>query len=176
MADPGLVALMPSASEAERTEVEARCVLREVAAGEVVVREGDASSMLALVRSGRLAVSTIRGEVTVALADVDAGDWTGEVALLDPGPAAVTLTGAEATTLLTLDANGLARLATECPVAASALLAGLSGRLAQRLRTASIPSLTAGAEGAVRADEPAPPPPAKGWVAELIGRLFGGAA
>lgn len=171
----GLKELVPGASDAEREAVEARLSHQEVAAGDVVVRAGETKTMLCYVESGRLSVAVDKDGTTIALPDVQAGDWTGGAALLAPGPASATLTAAEPTVLRTLDEPAFEALLAENPVAGSALISGLSVRLARRLRTATIPSIVED-EGGLRAEEAEAPEPEAGWVAKLFGRLLGGAS
>lgn len=72
----------------------------DVAAGEVVVREGDAGRDFFVVGSGRLAV-TVAGEPRP---DLGAGGWFGEVALLNDVPRTATVVAAEPARLLRVSA------------------------------------------------------------------------
>ncbi|MEQ8280902.1 MAG: cyclic nucleotide-binding domain-containing protein [Deltaproteobacteria bacterium] len=168
--------LLPNASGAERDAVAASLTRQTFAAGAVVVAANADTSMLCLVESGRLTVSLEREGRTVVLPPVEPGDWVGEVDLLQPGPSTTTLTAEADTALWTLDAAGLEALMTDNPVAASALLTGLSARLAARLRTARLPTLGVGEDGAVHVEAPADEAPSEGWVTRLFGRLLGGAS
>ncbi len=173
---PGLERLMPDASAEEREAVASRLVRRAYSAGDVVVAANANHAQLCVVESGRVGVAIERDGQTIALPPVLEGGWIGEVDLLQPGPATTTLTADVDTVLWTLDDAALEALLTETPVAGSALLTQLTRRLAARLRTATLPSVAVGADGALHAEEPAPAAaPEGGWVTRLFGRLLGGA-
>lgn len=72
----------------------------DVAAGEVVVREGDAGRDFFVVGSGQLAVS-VAGDARPSL---EAGGWFGEVALLNDVPRTATVTATEPSRLLRVHA------------------------------------------------------------------------
>ncbi len=71
-------------------------------AGEVVFREGDTGDRFYLIESGRLAVTRkVRGE-TVQLSQRGAGEYFGEIALLEGGQRSATLTAQSDARLLSL--------------------------------------------------------------------------
>jgi CRP-like cAMP-binding protein len=77
---------------------------RQAEPGEVVLREGEVGHELYLVVSGKVRVQ--RGEQV--LAELGPRAVIGELAALDPGPRAATVTAIEPTLLLSLDHTDLA--------------------------------------------------------------------
>ena len=88
----------------------------KVAAGSVVVREGEPGDSLFLIASGRLRVSTKsdKGE-EIILAELGPGDFFGEVALLTRRPRTATVTAVTESELLRVDQANLARLRQRHP-------------------------------------------------------------
>ena len=74
-------------------------VRKEVAAGEVVIREGDPGDLFYIVESGRCTAS-FQGQV---LSSQGPGEPFGEIALLRDVPRTATVVADEATVLLTLE-------------------------------------------------------------------------
>jgi CRP-like cAMP-binding protein len=92
--------------------------------------EGEAAYLL-LVLSGEVSVEA--GDHN-PIAVVGPGAILGEMALLDGGPRAATCTAVGAVQAAALSRRALERLIESQPQAAARLLAGLSQRLAERLR------------------------------------------
>lgn len=72
----------------------------EVAAGDVIVREGDESDLFYVIESGRVQVTAADGHV---LREEAAGDYFGEIGLLRDVPRTATITAMEPTVLLALE-------------------------------------------------------------------------
>jgi CRP-like cAMP-binding protein len=72
----------------------------EVAAGDVIVREGDESDLFYVIESGRVEVTAADGHV---LREEGPGDYFGEIGLLRDVPRTATITALEPTVLLALE-------------------------------------------------------------------------
>jgi MFS family permease len=72
----------------------------EVPAGEIIVREGDASDLFYVIDSGRVQVTAADGQV---LREEGPGDYFGEIGLLRDVPRTATITALEPTVLLALE-------------------------------------------------------------------------
>jgi MFS family permease len=72
----------------------------EVPAGEVIVREGDASDLFYVIESGRVQVTAADGQV---LREEGPGDYFGEIGLLRDVPRTATITAMEPTVLMALE-------------------------------------------------------------------------
>ena len=75
---------------------------KHVAAGDVVIREGDDTGDLFFVVEGRLTTSLQGNNETVVMGTVKPGDSFCKASLLDPGPAPMTVTADEDSDLLIL--------------------------------------------------------------------------
>jgi CRP-like cAMP-binding protein len=103
---------------------------RRFAAREVIVERGEPGDSLYIVLSGRLnVVLTGSDGREVILSHVRAGDFFGEVALLDGGPRSGTVVGVEAGELLELGRDGFLRLLDREPRVAARLYRELCARL-----------------------------------------------
>lgn len=93
--------------------------------GEVVVREGEAGHELYVLVDGTAAVT--RGGSLVAM--LDAGQWFGELAVLDGTPRGATVTMTTPGRLLVVQQRHLFGLLETAPAVARRLLVGLARRL-----------------------------------------------
>ncbi len=73
---------------------------KELNAGEILLKEGDAGEAVYLVTKGRLVARAVIGGETVELSALARGDVLGEVAFLNHVPRTATVTAAEPSTLL----------------------------------------------------------------------------
>ena len=96
-----------------------------VAAGQVLVREGDRGHEFYVVLSGEVAV-TVGDQEVARLGD---GDFFGELALLDPAPRDATVTAVGPCEVLVISDTRFAPLLEEVPQLAQKVLAGLARRL-----------------------------------------------
>jgi len=100
---------------------------QDVAAGTVLCQQGDPGHEFFVVRDGRVRVDRDGQPVAV----LGAGDWFGELALLDRAPRSATVTATEATTVLVIGEADFTVLIDEVPALAHHLLAHLASRLRQ---------------------------------------------
>lgn len=102
-------------SREDRREVMARFRTREIAAGEVVIREGEPSDGLYVVLDGALRVRHRRGVEGVDVAELREADVFGEISCLRKIPANATVTARRAGTLLRLPRAGFDELVLSHP-------------------------------------------------------------
>ena len=103
---------------------------RHFAAGDVIMRQGDASDALHVVTRGRVRVEREQPAKTpLLLAELGPGDVIGEMGLLDGGPRSATVTAVEDTDTLELHATVMAVVVMQFPQISAALLRTLSRRL-----------------------------------------------
>ena len=79
---------------------------RRYKAGEVIFREGDEADGLYLIRSGSVVVSRTSGGEECILSYVAAGNYVGEMALVNNAPRSANITAAVMTEVLVLSAQG----------------------------------------------------------------------
>ena len=116
-------------------------IARVAAAGEVesynpneqIVVEGSLGDALFLILSGQVAVH--RGPQTFAT--LGAGDFFGEMSLVEPAPRSATVTSMQATFLFRLPHDSLRDLIASDPHASSVLLVQVVKTLSERLRRAN---------------------------------------
>jgi len=105
-----------------------------IAAGTRLIAGNDPCSTLYLIWEGSLSISLKNGDAGMVIGHAGPGEWMGEVALLDPAPAIMSVSAARDTTLLALSHEQFEALRKAHPKAASALLHALSMGMAERLR------------------------------------------
>ena len=94
--------LLDDLSDEEFTELAAGFESREYEEGEAIVAEGDEGDSMFVVTSGRVTVSTSKGDDQVELATLGPGDFFGEAALLSGRPRTATIRANSATDCLEL--------------------------------------------------------------------------
>ncbi len=111
---------------------------RQVAAGEVLWREGDADEGEVFILSGRLEAKkqTEFAGKEVVVGVFSAGTLVGELSFLDGRPRAVTVVALEDAELLLLSRDNFERLLREHPDQGVALLKGMLLAVSTRLRKA----------------------------------------
>ena len=108
--------------------------LRSYKAGEVIFHEGDPADGLYLLRRGSVTISRQIGGVEAFVAYLPAGDYFGELALLDSAPRSATATANVMSEALVLKREGVtARLAAETQFA-TVLREKTQGRAEQNIR------------------------------------------
>ncbi len=100
----------------------------EYAAGEVLVRQGEAGETLLVLVEGRAEVDQ-DGNV---IRDLEAGDFLGEISLIDGGPRTATVTAIDPIRALVIDRAGFDRLMNEHPAVRLGLVMALTDRLRHR--------------------------------------------
>ena len=102
-------------------------------ANEAIVAEGSLGDALFLILSGDVAVH--RGAQTFAT--LNAGEFFGEMSLVEPAPRSATVTSMSATFLFRLPHDSLRALMADEPEAANVLLVQIVKTLSERLRRAN---------------------------------------
>lgn len=124
------LAKVPIFAACSRQELEAiarRATDVTLPAGEVVVAEGRAGYEFLVIVEGEVAVT--RGDREVAR--LGAGDFFGELSLLDRGPRTATVTTVTDVEAIVLSAQEFDAFLEEAPSVARAILAGAARRLRQ---------------------------------------------
>lgn len=126
-------ALLEGVPEEVRRRVLAGARLRRFARGEVVFHEGDPGDTLHLIAKGHVAVrtTTALGD-TATLAVLGAGDFFGELALLEERPRTASIVALEKTETLALHRDDFDKIASDHP-SVHAFLAQVLGAQVRRL-------------------------------------------
>ncbi len=120
--------LFSATSEGAIEELADTAKPEQVLAGRPVVTEGEAADDFYVVVSGRVGVTSHGEGQDVQLADLEAGDYFGEIGLIEQIPRTATVTALADTDLLRIDGTALIGALTET-APSSALLDGASSRL-----------------------------------------------
>ncbi|MEP6769345.1 MAG: mechanosensitive ion channel family protein [Acidobacteriota bacterium] len=149
-------------SDAERARIAEGAIERRYAPGEIVVREGDQTSSMFIVASGRLGVS-IHGAAgdTRHLAVLEAGSAFGEISLLTGEPRTATVRALSETVLVEIEKKTIEPILRQNP----SLCGALDAVIAERRRGAAS-AFDAAREEADRA-------PGRIALADRIVRFFG---
>ncbi len=103
--------------------------------GQVLFRQGQAGEIMAVVTRGLLAVSIIDDKKRrTVLGSLGPGDVVGELAVLDPGPRAATVTALEPSKVYCFSRKKLLGLRNKGPSVAMSMVEGILGQVAQRIR------------------------------------------
>jgi CRP/FNR family transcriptional regulator, cyclic AMP receptor protein len=105
--------------------------------GETIVRQDDAGDCMFLVVAGRVDVIHRRNQKRFKLATLGAGDFFGEISLVDKGPRSADVEAAEDCTLLRVPQSVINALAGVYPAAAFKLLVAIGRVLVSRMRGAN---------------------------------------
>ncbi|MGZ5428615.1 MAG: cyclic nucleotide-binding domain-containing protein [Thermoanaerobaculia bacterium] len=125
-------------------------------AGASVIKEGESGHEMFVVESGSVEVFRGRGPKERRLSLLEAGDFFGEMALLDDQPRSASARAATDCRLLVIDATTLDEMLRHHPEVAVRMLRNL----ASRLRAESARADRAGAAQGAASAEPAPAPKA----------------
>jgi CRP-like cAMP-binding protein len=138
---------------------------RDLAPGDVVMRYGELADSLYLVVDGELVATSGEPDALVTLGPVTAGQWLGEINVIDGGPATATVTATTPAVILGLDRATLSRFQADEPKAFSMLLSRTCRDLAARMRRST--------EVLNATLVPTEPHERQGFVARLLGLLIG---
>jgi CRP-like cAMP-binding protein len=171
--DRAIEALATHMDAAQRAKLLAVLTPRDVAAGAVIAREGEAAGRLEVIVRGTVVVTLRDAEGHVLeVAKLGPGRAFGEPSLLEGLPAGATATAETAARVLSLSQSSFAELRAREPRVASLLLRALIEDLAERVRTASTAIERDGeALRLARTNDKS-----KGFVARTLARLFGSKA
>ena len=105
-------------------------IVREASfpAGASLVKEGEPGESFMIIREGAATVD----QGGRRLRELGAGDFLGEIALIDGGPRTASVTASDPVTALVIDRVGFQRLMSEFPVIRFDLVSALTQRLRQR--------------------------------------------
>jgi len=103
--------------------------------GQILFRQGQAGEVMAVVTRGLLAVSLVdeKGTRTV-LGSLGPGDVVGELAVMDPGARAATVTALKPSAVYCFSRKKLQGLRRKGPAVAMAMVGGILEQVAQRIR------------------------------------------
>ena len=99
-----------------------------------IVRQGDHGDAMYLLLEGEVRALAIVDGKESTLAAMKAGEWFGEISLLDQGPRSVDIIADQDSVLLRLSSTAFERLLAEAPALAMPLLLALSRTAVDRLR------------------------------------------
>jgi hypothetical protein len=128
----------------------------EVKRGEVILVEGDTGKEMYIIEEGRVEIYRKAGEGEQALALLEAGDFFGEMGLLDDQPRAASARAAEDAKLLLIDHTTFDQMLRQYPEVSIRIMRSLCQRLRAAAAAAVIPPA---------AKEPGPP---KDFVAAIL--------
>ncbi len=119
------VPLFSQLSAKERRVVAKALGIHNVAEGVMLVRQGEAGDTFYVLIDGTATVSRNGRRI----ASLDAGDWFGELAVLDPAPRNADVVTTSVASVGVLDAKSFKRLVGELPAMTARLLSGLARRV-----------------------------------------------
>lgn len=133
------VALFNGISRREFGTLFQALVARQYQIGEALCREGDVGRALFILEQGEVEV-TRKGPAGEAqrVALLKAGDYFGEMALIDEQPRTATVTATEEVRVYLLYKTELEKLLVDAPRIGSAIMAHLAALLALRLRATMV--------------------------------------
>lgn len=123
---------LPALPEEEADAVTGDLVVAHVEPGEVVVREGDTADCLYIIVEGELHVTQLVDDEEHLLRRLGAGQFFGEIALLERSPRTATVTAHTRATLLSMDESQFRDLMTRSLATARGFEAVVHARLQSR--------------------------------------------
>lgn len=128
------VELFRSLDDAELGELLRAITPREVAAGETIFRQGDASDSAYAIQKGRVEIVTDSDNGEVRVAELGPGDVLGELALLDGAPRSATARAVGPVSLFRVDQREFDFLRRNLRPAAYKVIRTISLTICERLR------------------------------------------
>ena len=119
------IPLFSACNDRQLKRISALAQHREVAKGEVLTEEGENGDEFFVIDEGKARVA-LRGK---KLADLGPGDFFGEMALLDQGPRAATVTARSPMRVYVFGAEEFGALLDEAPDVGKGILRGIGERL-----------------------------------------------
>lgn len=129
---PGIAS---NTDEQELSKLLAAFSLRVVPKNSIILKEGEHSSSLHLIWRGVLSAYIDNEGETVELGRINAGQWVGEVSILDPGPTTASVIAETDCILLTLTEESFRILDQQYPTITTKILRMLSTQLIKRINT-----------------------------------------
>lgn len=123
------VPLFAKLSDATLTRLAAQCPLTGIAEQEVLFRQGETGDALYVIISGQVEILQTPGEMAVRLSTLGAGEFFGEMALLDDEPRSATVRGLQDTLLLQVRKQDFLELLRDHPALFTDAMRVLSARL-----------------------------------------------
>jgi len=108
--------------------------IQSIPAGKRIVTQGEDGHCLFVLLEGSARVTAENGDREIELSRLAAGDFFGEVSLVDDGPRSANVTAVEACTLLRITRMTIGVLAGLQPTAAIQILGAIGRALVKRLR------------------------------------------
>ena len=135
----GTVPIFTDLSKRDLAYLESLVHLRNYRAGESVFSEGDIGSGMYVIRSGGVRIEMKdEGGINRIQAELESGDFFGEVALTTPKPRIASATATEETVLVGLFRADVLDAVRKHPAIASKILLGLTRILSERLQQAGL--------------------------------------
>ncbi len=130
----GRIGIFADLAPKERAQVAGRMKQRTCRKGELLFREGDPGDELFLILSGSVAV-TVKPQrgAEITLSEISAGNFLGEMSIIEQAPRSATCRALADCELLTLSADDFLDLVASRPRAAAAVLRRMAAITAERL-------------------------------------------
>jgi len=127
-------------------KIAAMCIVREFVPGEYIVRQGESGLGLYFITAGQARVEIERKGVRAAIAELQAGDFLGELSMIDDKARSASVVCLEDTRCLLLTRDSFTKLVKKYPEIAIQMVRSLAGRIRATNEKVSAPVV-------------APPPP-----------------
>jgi cGMP-dependent protein kinase 2 len=115
-------------SPADIQDVLAKAEVKEIKPGEAIIREGEESYDIYIIRRGSMLVEREIGGKSVFLSYIPAGQWTGEMALVEGGKRSATVRAAVRSEVIKLDGDLFRVLLNRKPELVARMRAEMSSR------------------------------------------------
>ena len=129
--------LSQSLSDADLATLVEGAQVKKFSAGDVLFKEGDAGDGLYLLRSGSVTVSRVLGGRDVVLSYVAAGNYVGEMALVNDAPRMATVRAAVAAEAIVLDGTRFKEVVARHPELRAELEQQVLARIAENVKMES---------------------------------------